>query len=176
VNGALHTTPNNLLDAHADLYPIELALLDACHRSLIRICTLPNPHPLHNIIDIYSTHHTCKHHTSLHKLLSFFSNICPQHVETVQPTSHYNNPPNTFSTLTTSGREELIKMEMNNDAEIKIFTDGSGIGGQVGAAAVLYRKGRPNPQKILQYHLGSLAMHTIYKGELVAAMLGAWLL
>ena len=43
-------------------------------------------------------------------------------------------------------------------ADTKVFTDGLGMEGETGAAAVLYRKGRRIAD--LKYHLGTLADHT----------------
>jgi hypothetical protein len=47
ITGALRTTPTDLLDAHAGVLPMELALLKVCHRAAVRMLTLPKTHPLH---------------------------------------------------------------------------------------------------------------------------------
>ena len=54
--------------------------------------------------------------------------------------------------------------------------DSSGFEGNVGAAAVLYRKGAKEPEKVLRYHLGSLKKHTTLEGEAVRSILAAWML
>lgn len=59
-------------------------------------------------------------------------------------------------------------------AGIRIYSDGSGFEGGIGAAAVLYRGN--NEPKTLKYHLGPATEHTVYKGEGVGAMLGMELL
>jgi len=56
----------------------------------------------------------------------------------------------------------------------RVYTDGSGIDGRIGAAAVLYT-GRCNP-KILRYHLGTQNEHTVYEAEAVGLTLAAHLL
>src|ERR1700735_5229355 len=48
--GGMRSTPTDLLDAHACIFPIKLTLLKACHRALVRLCTLPASHPLHSVI------------------------------------------------------------------------------------------------------------------------------
>ena len=48
--GTLRSTPNNYIDIYAGIFPIELALLRACHNSLLCMLTLPEHHPLHRII------------------------------------------------------------------------------------------------------------------------------
>ena len=35
ITGTLRTTPNNFIDVHAGIFPMELALLKACHHTLI---------------------------------------------------------------------------------------------------------------------------------------------
>jgi hypothetical protein len=44
INGALRTTPTDMLDTHAGTLPIELMLLKTCHRATTRICTLAQTH------------------------------------------------------------------------------------------------------------------------------------
>jgi ribonuclease HI len=67
-------------------------------------------------------------------------------------------------------------METSDDAEIKVFVDGSGQDGKAGASSILYRRGRENPEKILRYHLGTLDTHTNYEAEGVALLMAIWLL
>jgi ribonuclease HI len=61
--------------------------------------------------------------------------------------------------------------DMENDKpDVKVFADGSGMEGKIGAAAVLYRNGRMKTK--LQYQLGSQRHHTVYEGEGIGAVLG----
>jgi hypothetical protein len=83
INGALCTTLTDMLDIHAGILPLELTMLKVCHRSLVRICTLPAPHPLHQLIQEYRTVHARKHRTPLHKLLDYFPEIHPNQIETI---------------------------------------------------------------------------------------------
>ncbi|CAA7260102.1 unnamed protein product [Cyclocybe aegerita] len=52
ISGGLRTTPNELVDAHSNLMPIDLALLKICHRATVRMLTLPKSHPLHRHIHV----------------------------------------------------------------------------------------------------------------------------
>ena len=52
----------------------------------------------------------------------------------------------------------------------KVYTDGSGVGGQIGAAAVLYRDGMMVSSRRMR--LGSLRHHTVFEGEGVGLILG----
>jgi len=58
--------------------------------------------------------------------------------------------------------------------DIRIYSDSSGYEGNVGAGAVLYRRGVRKGK--LHYRLGDLTEHMVYKGELVGLTLGAELL
>ena len=42
----------------------------------------------------------------------------------------------------TESKEKLIKEEKKDNSDIRVYMDGLGYDGNVGAAAVLYRKGR----------------------------------
>ena len=55
-----------------------------------------------------------------------------------------------------------------------VYSDGSGLDGQVGAAAVLFRNGIEVRQG--RAHLGSLRRHTVYEGESAGALIGVTLL
>jgi hypothetical protein len=50
ITGALRTTPTDLVDAHAGILPMDLLLLKNTHKAAVRLCTLPNSHPLHDIV------------------------------------------------------------------------------------------------------------------------------
>jgi len=50
-----------------------------------------------------------------------------------------------------------------SDDAIRVYSDGSGIEGMIGAAAVLYRGGRM--KRVLRYQLGTDEEHTVYEGE-----------
>jgi ribonuclease HI len=56
----------------------------------------------------------------------------------------------------------------NATEEIQVFTDGSAQEGKVGAAAILIRKNRPD--RILHFHLGPEAEHTVHEAELIGLL------
>jgi ribonuclease HI len=64
--------------------------------------------------------------------------------------------------------------EVQDQSDIRIYSDGSGYEGNVGAGAVLYQRGVRKGK--LRYRLGDLTEHTVYEGELVGLTLGAELL
>ena len=46
VTGALHTTTTDVMEAHANLLPIELMMNRICFRAALRLAALPETHPL----------------------------------------------------------------------------------------------------------------------------------
>jgi len=73
-------------------------------------------------------------------------------------------------------QEESIKDKEKDDSDIRIYTDSLRYEGKVGAAAVLYRKGANELEKILHYYLGPLTKHTTFEGEAVGSILTAWMM
>ena len=114
---------------------------------------------------------------TLHRLLDHFPKIHPDQIETIEPNPR---PPTyvttSFSTEIVQDRDASIANEANSSSEIKVFTDGSDINGSIGVAAVMYRKGRQGPAKILRYHLGSSASYTSFEAEVVGALMGIWMI
>lgn len=62
-------------------------------------------------------------------------------------------------------KEAAVERLQEIEADVKVFTDGSGEEGRIGAAAVLYRGFQP--LKVMRCHLGSDKEHTVYEGECV---------
>ncbi len=172
ITGALRTTANDVLDAHAGLFPLELTLDRACHRSITRICTLPRTHPLQRLARKCCDRGDQKHLTNLHKLLNKY-NLNPKEVETIKPPTHTSADPLPIRTLIADTREKSIQDEQEDKARYKIYSDGSGQDDQAGAAAVLMVEDNPTPVRILRYHLGPTSRHTTYEAEAVGAILAA---
>jgi hypothetical protein len=53
---------------------------------------------------------------------------------------------------------------------VRVYTDGSGLGGEIGAVAVLYKGEMEKEQR--RYHLGSMEEHTVYERECMGVLLG----
>jgi len=175
ITGGLWTSPNDLLDAHAGVLPVNLMLERICHVAVVRTATLPGSHPLRAMICRYSKNPAKTHLAPLQKLIECFK-IKPHRLETIRPDPRPPTYKRAFTATIASSKEELIKDEAKDDSEIKVYTDGSGFEGGVGAAAVLYRKGVEEPERVLCFHLGSLKKHTTYEGEAVGSILAAWML
>ena len=136
ITGTLQTTPNDFIDIHANILPMDLALLKACHTAMIHLLTLPEQHPLHNIVK--KARHTppTKHLSSIDMLLKQFK-LRHTKIETIYPTIYTQQPKIKFTTKVEPSRKESIKAEANNMANFKIFLDGSGHDNGIGSAAIL---------------------------------------
>jgi hypothetical protein len=71
-------------------------------------------------------------------------------------------------------KEKAKEEDLRDELMIKVYTDGSGYEGQIGAAAVLYHNGILKSKRRMR--LGSIKKHTVYEGEGVGMILGLELL
>jgi hypothetical protein len=172
IMGAFRLTPTDLLDMHAGVLPMELVLRKACHRAIVRMLTLPDSHPLYQIIRKAKLTPPNKHLSPINQLISIFK-LRRKTIETITPLTKACR--NRFTTEIAVSRKDSIAQEVKDDADFKIFSDGSGQDGYVGASAVIYRKGVRRPVGHLKAHLGPSTKHTTYEGEVVGDILGLWL-
>ena len=174
ITGAMRTTAGDILDLHADLWPTRLLMDKIAYRTTLRLCTLTNDHPLHALIKRASNTQPKRHPSPLHLLFKTYD-LRPNEIEDI-PTYHHDPKwSRTFNTHIARDKETAIKnnKEQKEKTTYTVYTDGSAIGGGVGAAAVMYRNGRRT--RSLRYHLGSTRDHTVYEAEVVAMRLGVHL-
>jgi ribonuclease HI len=115
-----------------------------------------------------------KHRTPLHRLLAKYKDISPGGIESIEVSSRGPKWKPFFTTAIASNKEQAKEMLAQNRAGIHVYTDGSGFGNGIGAAAVLIREGQQ--PKSLQFHLGKASRQVVYGGETVGLLLGAELL
>jgi ribonuclease HI/endonuclease/exonuclease/phosphatase family metal-dependent hydrolase len=175
ITGALRSSPTDLVDIHAGILPIELTILKVCHRAIARMLTLSHSHPLHRAIEHARLNPPSKHLSQLDLLLKVFR-LHNLRMETITPFPLLVRNKAKFTTTKAASRKESIAAEIMDDADFKIFTDGSGIGGEIGAAAILYRKGRRTPVRSLKAYLGHSSDHNTYEAEVVGILLATWLI
>ena len=173
ITSAMHTTASDILEAHANVLPIELLLLGICHRVFSQMLALPKSHPLHRPLRSCTRQLVKRHPSPLHTLSHIFG-LEPDAFEEIVPFTHAPNTPHCYSTNIATSREESKEEEADDMADTKVFTDGSGAEGETGAVAVLYKKGKRIAD--LKYHLGTLAEHTTYEAEANRVLLGLKLL
>ena len=178
INGALKSSPTDLLDAHSGLLPTSILLKSICYRSMMRICTLPKSNPVSAQALKYFSKPAKRHKTNIQLLLEIFE-IDPTIYETIPP---YGLPPAhclPIDTHIAENKEKAIEEEAKDNATIKIYTDGSSQDGQVGASAVLYHVHNNiilEPTNVLRYRLGTDKEHTVWDAEVVGGILALWLL
>jgi hypothetical protein len=78
-----------------------------------------------------------RHPTPLHNLMHRYS-IQPQYIETIKVVRQGMKWKLKITASITNSVEEAIADMENDKLDVKIFTDGSGMEGKIGAAAILY--------------------------------------
>ena len=81
-----------------------------------------------------------------------------------------------FITNIAKTREQSIELEKKDNADYKLFADGSCFNNGISAAAIMYKNNRIRPLKTLQYYLGPPTDHNTYKAEACGALLALWIL
>lgn len=173
ISGALRSSPSDAVEMHIGLLPVDLYMHKLCQRSLVRIATLPETHPLHSVVRTCARHYVKKNRAPLH-ILTHLYKIVPDDVEVITPVRQLPTYQRPFTTRIAASREESLEYDRQNKARIRIYTDGSGYQGHAGAAAVMYRN--EDLPVTLQYHLGPLTRNTTYEAEAVGVTLGLQLL
>jgi ribonuclease HI len=173
--GTLRTSPNDYVDVHARVLPIEPALLKACHNALVRSLTLPNTNPIHRIVRKAKRHPPLKHCGPFDNLLKLFT-LRNTNLETIHLVITLTRTSAQIATKIDNSREDSINSKSNDDTDFKIFSDGSGQDDGVGSAAILYEKGRIRSIKSLQVYLGTPDKHNSYEAEAVGAILALWII
>jgi len=134
----------------------------------------PSSHPLYGPVRRAARRLVKSHRSSLH-LLYHATELDVKSIETITHSRHPPSSSTPYSTSIATSREQVIIDHDNNNDNIKICCDGSGINKSIGAAAVLYRQGCTHP-RVLRFHLGSADDHTVYESEAVGLTLAAQLL
>lgn len=170
IAGAFRTAPTDSIEAHLNMLPIQQLVDKHCHRAIIRMMSLPKDHPLTPYVQkCSSTRDVKRHRTPIQKLAQLYG-LHPKDVETIYPVEL---PPwDNFVVDTVIQPREAAEAAVDQDkADVKVFTDGSGYKGGVGAAAVAYSEGRK--VEMLTYHLGKLSEHTVHEAEVVGLILAS---
>ena len=166
ITGTLQTTPNDFVDIHAGTLPMNLVLTKVCHNSIICMLTLPEHHPLYNIIETARRTPLTKHFSPINTLLKQFD-LRQIKIETIYPTAAAKQTKAKYTVRIDPTREKSIKSEASDMADFKIFSNGS--------ATILYKKGKSGQLKTIQAYLGPPGKHNTYEAEITGAILATWL-
>ncbi|KAF5349863.1 hypothetical protein D9758_014006 [Tetrapyrgos nigripes] len=172
ITGAMRSAPTDLLETHANLLPMRYLLEKICYRSLIRIFSLPDNHPIRKMAsNAYQHRNTTTHSPPLQTLSRLFDPPAPSDVETITPLAHPPDYDVLFSCDIPPDKDQVYTREENNRRRINIYSDGSRIDSHAGAAAVLLDKQNPANNQVLQHQLSALKLHTTYEAEGIGVVL-----
>ncbi|CAK5279173.1 unnamed protein product [Mycena citricolor] len=162
ITGGMNTTPTDALDIHARLLPIHLQVKKTRHRAAVRLATLSKVHPLHGAVHNAAARYVKRHRTPLHELMHEFD-LHPRQMEDIRPIRQPADWRPQIKIASRTTKETAIAQERSDPAKWKVYTDGSGIDGQIGAAAVLYHNG--TIKAIARKYMGTDDQHTVYEAE-----------
>ena len=171
--GALQSTPSNLLFAHADMLPMKENIKLICQAAALRIASLPKDHPTAAAGRRAMAINPRVHPSPLNNIMHI-SKIKPDMIETIDTLRKSPRWRSPFKTEILSTKDEALQAEKEREVDMKIYSDGSGHDGHIGAAAVLIY-GHREP-KVARHYLGPDTEHTVYEGECVGQLLGMGLL
>ena len=162
--GTFRTTATTALEIETGLPPTHLRLCNKILKTFARMQTTPAKHPIHQCV-LRAVSSKSQHHISTLEYISrSFPNHAAESLETILP---FARPPwwTPKFTINVSGNKDEAKARHNNaihnDDTLYVYTDGSGIDGQVGAAAYC-----PNTSTTKRQYLGTENQHNIYSAEL----------
>lgn len=166
-----------VLNVHADVLPIHLAINKICCQAALRFATLPKTHLLHRHVKSAIKRHPKKFPSPLHRLMAAFP-YRPDSIETIQAVRLHPKWQRGFSARIAPDKKSAIEEDINDKAQVKLYSDGSGIDGSIGASAVLlhYHPQGGVTKRTLRYRLGSDKKHDVYEGEVVGMLLASHLL
>ena len=171
----MSTTAGDTAEIHAGLLPLHLYISDTQHRAALRMSTLPKAHPLSKAITNARVRRIKRHPTRINDLIWTFD-LNPNRMEKVEVVRYDMGWRAGMERRIANTKEKAIQEEAADMAEIKVYMDGSGVEGNIGAAAVLRRRGRRG-WRVSRCRVGKAEHHEVFEGEatgLVLAMDLVW--
>ena len=148
---------------------MALALRQACFRAALWLATLPESHPLHPLFRT-GLNVTSSPTGPRYMSLRYYWEPPPDRVECITPVrpapAHELKAKIRLSELSEEAEDAL----QGDQSCIRLFSDGSGLDGGIGAAAVMYRPGWG--PRVLRFHLSPLTDHTVFEAEAVGHTVG----
>ena len=176
ITGGLRSSPTYLLDALAGLLPFHILVDQHRLQAALRLAALPKTHALHAAVKSAATRFVRHHPSPLHFLMAELreKHVHPLRIEKISAVRQHSKWTTNIKISIPDSKEEAAAEVEDDETAVVVFSDGSGLNGQVGAAAVLFRNGTEVRQG--RAHLGSLRRHTVYEGESAGALIGVALL
>ena len=158
-----------MLNMHANLLPFHLMVDKVCFQAAVRLATLPSTYPLFKAVKQAAQRFVKKHHSLLHELMHKFK-LKPALLEKISAVRQNPKWEPRVAIRIAGDREKAREEDITDHASIKVYTDGSGIEGKIGAAAMLYHDGVLVKKRRMR--LESVKHHTVFEGEGVGLILG----
>jgi len=117
---------------------MHLAINKACTQAAIHFATLPTHHPLYPYIKRAARTCPKKFLSPLNHIIDTYK-LHPDSTETIQPVCQTPKWNSAFKIRIPSSKEQAMEEEIRDSAYVRLYSDGSGIEGNIGTAAVLYR-------------------------------------
>ncbi|KAF7337390.1 RNA-directed DNA polymerase from transposon X-element [Mycena sanguinolenta] len=152
--GGMISSPGDLLDAHADLLPINLVIDKQLQKAALRYATLPPTHPLY---------------AAVANVARYGHDVRQKTVEEIPAARMAADWTAGLDVQVAESKEEAKEWAMKETAKVTLYSDGSLIDGMVGAAGLLCVDGVVKRVKGLQ--LGSMKRYGVYEAEGVGQIL-----
>ena len=173
--GCFKTTSTRAMEIETELQPPHIRLETKVLRTMTRIQTLPQAHPLTGWFTkaINNRMKPTTFLSNLENLTIQYTNYATANVEKIYPFIRppWWIPPIQVRIEPTKEKakdlhDSIIATHTNETQSMHIYTDGSGINGHVGAAAY-----SPTTSDTQQQYLGPETTHNVFAGELTAMKL-----
>ena len=168
--GGLCTSPTDLINMHANLLPFHLLVDKVRFQATLQLAMLPATHPLHKPVTQAACKFMKRHHSPLHELMYKFK-LKPDCMEKIAATRQGPKWEPDVAIRVAESKETVKEEDRLDMTPIKVYTDGSGYEGKIGAAAaVIYHNGVLKGRRRMR--LGSTKHHMVYEGEGIGMILG----
>ena len=152
IMGAMKSAPADVIDTCTDLLPFQLLVSKVVHHTATRLASLPAAHPLAKHIVKVAGRFIKKHRAPDHEITHAFA-IWPSELKCISPVRFGPKWQPSFPITVPTSKPVAVEATKAAQADMKVFLDGSGVNGSIGAATVLYRNSEL--KVTLSKHIGS---------------------
>ncbi|KAJ3499955.1 hypothetical protein NMY22_g19430 [Coprinellus aureogranulatus] len=124
LTGAYRSTPTDMLQVYAGLPPARVHIEKVRANAAARIATLPRSNPLHAIAARASRCQVKRHRAPIHNLMRLLR-VPVKEVEKIPPVRRKVRGLTQVRFEVDKSKEEALEREVRNDAELRVYTDGS---------------------------------------------------